>query len=76
MAQKIHENLRMTWDAAIVAVHSAREAIAIAKEYGLTWFDLEEWNARREAWEMLGTWGDGQRRQVGQHPGIGAVAPC
>ena len=23
---------------------------------GLTWFDLEEWNTTREAWETLGTW--------------------
>ena len=28
MAQTINANLRMTWDASIVAVHSAREAIA------------------------------------------------
>jgi hypothetical protein len=56
MAQTINENLRMTWDATIVVVHSTREAIAIAKKHGLTWFDLEEWNATREAWETLGTW--------------------
>ena len=56
MAQTTNENLRMTWDATIVAVHSAREAIVIAKEHGLTWFDLEEWNATGEAWETLGTW--------------------
>ena len=37
-------------------VHSAREAVAVAKEHGLTRFDLEEWNAAREAWEALGTW--------------------
>jgi hypothetical protein len=56
MAQTINENLRMTWDARIVPVHSTREAIAIAKEHGLTWFDLEQWNTTREAWETLGTW--------------------
>ena len=56
MAQTNNANLRMTWDATIVAVHSAREAIAIAKEHGLNWFDLEEWNARREAWVTLRTW--------------------
>jgi hypothetical protein len=56
MAQTINENLRMTWDASIVAVHSAREAIGIAKEHGLTRFGLEQWNATREAWEALGMW--------------------
>ena len=55
MAQTSNETLRMTWDATIAVVHSAREAIGIAKEHGLTWFDLEEWNATREAWDALGT---------------------
>jgi hypothetical protein len=65
MAQAINENLRMAWDASVAVVHSTREAIAIAKEHGLTWFDLEVWNAARGAWEPLGTWAtDGAGRWV------------
>jgi hypothetical protein len=56
MAQTINENLRMTWDATIVVVHSLREAFAIAKKHGLTWFDLEEWAWQQERWQTLGTW--------------------
>ena len=56
MARTINENLRMTWDATILVVQSLHAAVAIARKHGLTWFDLEEWNAAREAWEAVGTW--------------------
>jgi hypothetical protein len=55
MAQTINENLRMTWDASVAVVRSTREAIALARKHGLTWFDLEGWNAARQAWETLKT---------------------
>ena len=56
MAQTINENLRMTWDATVVVVHSTREAIVIARRRGLTWFDLEEWVWQQQRWQTLGTW--------------------
>jgi hypothetical protein len=73
MAQTINENLRMTWDALIVAVHSAREAIAVAKKHGLTWFDLQRVECRPPGVGSARNVGHGRRRQVGEHPGFGAA---
>ena len=46
----------MAWDASTLDVASIEEAIRQARALGLTWFDLSEWNWRKEAWTPLGCW--------------------
>jgi hypothetical protein len=50
--------LRMAWDASLVEVESIRHAIRKARQLGLGWFDLQEWQYRNEkgSWVTLGTW--------------------
>jgi len=52
--------LRMTWDASAVEVESIRQAIRKARELGLGWFEIAEWQHENEAWVVLGFWAKGK----------------